>query len=192
LKDFLITFNENSGEYEPYQGETHTATFPDTVYGGVWKPIEGKAVIEWVSVDMGSVEYTSSDAGLFRYRPSNGIISGDVGSNANDFMCSIYANQSDKVIGSQNLQNLKCAKTSSAAYSSYYFRDDNYSTIEAFKTAMSGQTFCYKLATPIEITLTAEQIELLKGQNVLWTDGDNITLTYNCDIKQWVLNQLQS
>jgi hypothetical protein len=48
--------------------------------------------------------------------------------------------------------------------------------------------FC--IQTPIEITLTAEQISLLKGNNVVSTDGDNIILKYSADIKAWVDNQL--
>jgi hypothetical protein len=60
-------------------------------------------------------------------------------------------------------------------------------------TPSTGAEVCYKLATPQEITLTAEQIALLKGNNVLWTDSNgNITLVYSCDIKAWVEAQLQS
>ncbi len=58
-----------------------------------------------------------------------------------------------------------------------YIRNTQYTDAGTFKTDMSGYYVCYELATPTEITLTAEQIELLKGTNTLWTDGDNISLT---------------
>jgi hypothetical protein len=38
--------------------------------------------------------------------------------------------------------------------------------------------FVYRLQNPQEINLTPEEIELLSGANVLWTDGDNIEITY--------------
>jgi hypothetical protein len=45
-------------------------------------------------------------------------------------------------------------------------------------TPTTGAEVCYNLATPTEITLTPEEIALLKGTNVLSTDGDSIELKY--------------
>jgi hypothetical protein len=60
-------------------------------------------------------------------------------------------------------------------------------------TPSTGAEVCYKLATPQEITLTEEEIALLKGQNVLWTDSNgNITLVYSADIKSYIAEQLSS
>lgn len=59
-------------------------------------------------------------------------------------------------------------------------------------TPTNGAEVAYKLDTPIEITLTEEQISLLKGNNVVSTDGDNINLVYSADIKAWVENQLSN
>ena len=43
--------------------------------------------------------------------------------------------------------------------------------------------FIYYLAIPRTIQLTPEQVQLLKGNNTLWTDGDEIELTYINDSK---------
>lgn len=40
---------------------------------------------------------------------------------------------------------------------------------------------CYKLATPIEITLTPAQITMLAGTNNVWSNAGNITLKYLID-----------
>ena len=42
----------------------------------------------------------------------------------------------------------------------------------------TGAEVVYKLATPTTISTSAEEITLLKGTNVLSTDGDSIELKY--------------
>ena len=56
---------------------------------------------------------------------------------------------------------------------------DAYASADDFRTAMTGQKICYKLATPTTIQLTPHQIKLLEGVNYISTTGDKITLTYN-------------
>ena len=45
-------------------------------------------------------------------------------------------------------------------------------------TPSTGAEVVYKLETPTEITLTPEEIELLRGINNIWTDGDNVTVKF--------------
>jgi hypothetical protein len=45
-------------------------------------------------------------------------------------------------------------------------------------TPTTGAEVCYKLSTPTTISTSAEEITLLKGTNVLSTDGDSIELKY--------------
>lgn len=65
-------------------------------------------------------------------------------------------------------------------------------TVRIFKTRASNETefrsflnnnpiqFCYKLATPQTYQLTPQQVELLLGENNIWSDGE-MTLTYLAD-----------
>ena len=45
-------------------------------------------------------------------------------------------------------------------------------------TPSTGAEVVYKLETPTEITLTPEEIELLRGINNIRTDGDNVTVKF--------------
>ena len=45
-------------------------------------------------------------------------------------------------------------------------------------TPTTGAEVAYKLATPTTISTSAEEITLLKGENVIYTDGDSIEITY--------------
>ncbi len=46
-------------------------------------------------------------------------------------------------------------------------------------TPSTGAEVAYKLATPTEITLTPEDVNLLKGSNTVWTDGDTVQVKYS-------------
>jgi hypothetical protein len=58
-------------------------------------------------------------------------------------------------------------------------RDDVYDNNINGWLAEYGEEYIYiKLATPLEIPLTPQTVALLAGNNTLWTDGDNIEITY--------------
>lgn len=171
---FMVEFVSN----DTY--ETNTATFSPAVMGGKWLPQEGKAVVEWVRVDMGALNWGYG----------NNVFNVTISDKDDTYLmyCSVYK-PTNKSRG--ELENCELGVYSTGTMNRIAIRDDNYTDANSFKTAVTGQQLCYKLATPIEITLTAEDIELLKGQNVLWSDSNgNIVLTYTADIKTWVLNQL--
>ena len=45
--------------------------------------------------------------------------------------------------------------------------------------ATNPSQFCYKLATPITLTLSPGQVNALLGNNTVWVDdSDNISVTY--------------
>ncbi len=57
-------------------------------------------------------------------------------------------------------------------------------------TPTTGAEVAYKLATPTTIQTSAEEITLLKGTNVLSTDGDSLELKYSADIKAYIDSKL--
>lgn len=61
-----------------------------------------------------------------------------------------------------------------------YIRDDRFTTLADWLSYVSNTDaeICYDLATPTTISTSAEEITLLKGENVLSTDGDSIELKY--------------
>lgn len=68
---------------------------------------------------------------------------------------------------------------------------DSYESAAAFKTAMSGQTLVYELATPQTIQLTPTEIQTLLGENNVWADSGDVEITYRRDISI-VINNLES
>lgn len=51
---------------------------------------------------------------------------------------------------------------------------------------MSGVQLCYELATPIEITLTAQEIDTLLGTNNIWADAGPVDVEYRADTKLYI------
>jgi hypothetical protein len=57
-------------------------------------------------------------------------------------------------------------------------RDTRYTDAASFKAAMNGVQLCYELATPQTYQLSPQQVELLTGENSVWSDGGDTYLKY--------------
>ena len=174
-------------------GEDTEITFGQTVYGGTLDVTNGKLTIDKGTKDLGSLTwFKHSTAGRFyaQFASGDNVKPAESTSVAGEIICSQYKNVAKSYLTLQD-GNFSIDSTANPYINIY---DTSKSELSAgdFKTAMSGVTVCYSLATPTTLTLTAEQISLLKGNNVVSTDGDNIILKYSADIKAWVENQLQS
>ena len=183
--------------YEPYTGTTYPITFPDsagTVYGGTLTVNEdgtGKLRVTHKGVNMGNLSwnYRSNSGSEAFYASLDGCDFGE----ANTSICSAYSFQKyitglSQLVG---VENGKYAMFKNGAV--VYVRDKNYTTKEAFTTAVMGQTFVYPLATPIEHSLTATQMQTLLGTNNWWVDTGNLTMTvYGKEIVEPDVEPLQA
>lgn len=194
--EIQLELGSTATEYEPYQGTTHTATFPSTVYGGkvVWKDGVIKAIIDRAIVDLGSLTWVYNTS--FTHPIFYAALPTKVNNRANTGLCSCYPVNPVNTTGAQNastiLNDNEIALSINTGSYHLFIRDESFTSSESLTEFLSGKQLCYELATPQEITLTPEIIELLKGNNVLSTDGDNITLKYSADIKAYIDSQLNS
>ncbi len=190
IDSIQFEFGNQATAYEPYNGQTHTATFPSTVYGGkvIWKDGVVKAIIDRAIVDLGSLTwiYNTSFTNPIFYAP----LPTKVNNRVNTGLCSCYPVNPVNATGAQNAAGLlndnEIALSINTGSYHLFIRDETYTIVETLTEFLNGKTLVYELATPQEITLTSETIELLKGNNVLFTDGDNITLKYSADIPSYV------
>ena len=172
LSYIQLELGSTASAYEPYQGNTYTITLGDTVYGGTLDVTQGKMVVTHVSADMGELSYvrpSSADVYVFR----NNIGAAPVTDNIQHGLTSIYP-----FAGTRFTAAMPDKSWMIDSAGRFTVRDDSYTDVNAFKTAMTGQTLVYELATPIEITLTPTQIDMLQGENNLWSDAGDSTLTY--------------
>ena len=179
VSNFQAEFGSTATDYDPYTGTTYSITFPNeagTVYGGTLDVTKGELVVDRAIVDLGTLTWAKSES-VWRTFYSTGIrnavkkINGDI--NVNNFS-SVYKTRTnditssgDNYIYTTTIGEIALKDTSKANL-----------TGSAFKTAMNGIQFCYPLATPITYTLTPQEITMLTGQNHIFSDTGQTTISY--------------
>lgn len=177
-------------EYEPYQGDTYTADFGQTVYGGTLDWQTGALTVDKAFVEYdGSTDenwaaqntYTTATDGHRRFR----IIPGDAEPNT------------DSTYAAPVLASMYRAVSPDATYSKIsgvcvsqkelmiYDADRATLTVDGWKAWLSEHPvqIVYKLATPTTIQLTPqEMIEALGGVNTIYTDCGSNDVTFNHDL----------
>lgn len=161
--------------YEPYQGTTYTTALGRTVYGGTLDVTSGVLTVDREIVDLGDKTWTMisvSQGTMFRTTQS-GIKQVSSTSEVINAICDRYR----PVAQTSRAEGTLSTGVGSGG-NNIDIIDSTYSTAAAFKTAMSGAQLVYELATPQTYQLTAQQIDLLTGDNNIWSDSGDITLEY--------------
>lgn len=170
-------------DYEAFDGQTYTTTLGRTVYGGTLDVVSGELVVDRAMVDLGTLDW-NKDANHFyssivtdaKAPSSNGVVANIVSSNYGaDTATRVSAETVDGTIAmNANRRILVYDSTLSSG------------TASDFKTAMSGVQLCYELATPQTYQLTPQEVQLLLGQNNVWTDCGSVEVTYKADTQKYI------
>ena len=163
--------------YEPYQGETISINLDGTVYGGTLDVNSGVLTVDRAilimdgSISVSSVNYHNS--GLYYIIVSNRLTS----KSTNPLPISDrFKSEMVVVIGN-------CFVTSSGTSLVAVLPDQSITTKESATAWFESNptTFVYELATPITVTLSAEQLNTLYGTNNIWADTGDVDVTYRAD-----------
>lgn len=166
---------ESDSNFEPYtKSNDLTISLGQTVYGCHYSVEKGELVVDRAIVDLGSRTYEKSDDGYFFFRTNDfNFIPFDT---SNPYAISeIYPLCT--YIQWYN-RSIEYGMVGINVNHVIYIADARYATEQGIKDGLNGVQLCYKLATPITIQLTPNEISLLEGVNNISTDGDKITLTY--------------
>ena len=171
---YCVNYPSTVTDYEPYNAASVSVDFDETVYGGEVDFTTGVVTVTDAIMDLGTIVNWSMDAN----RPGvwYGSITGR--KDRSDIVsCSYY--KVDNVSVTTN-KDMYISGAISYGGSTLFFRDTRTTEMVRadIQTMLSGQTIVYELATPIEVTLTPQDLMMLLGDNVLTTDGKTITLTY--------------
>lgn len=163
---FQVELGSAATEYEPYNGGTFRADFGQTVYGGTLDWNTGVLTVEWSNVRMADQNWTPSTAAVGRYliqtsgtyargiAPMCNIMPG-LGVFLPDARYTLMNN-----VGSQLVVNT------------------DFTTVDQFVAWLDENDayMCYKLAEPITIQLTPQEILALGGVNTLYAEAGDITV----------------
>ena len=158
--------------YEPYTGTTTTTVLGRTVYGGTVDVVTGVLTVTWVAARIGALAWGYNSSGNYFYTSSVNKKTG-----AFNIMSDIYATAKvDDVtkMGDYHIKGL-------AANNNVFVTDSRYTTVADFKTANDQRYIYVEVATPQTYNLTTHEVELLAGQNNVWADTGDISITYGHD-----------
>ena len=159
--------------YEPYRGDTYTVTFGSagTVYGGTLDVTTGKLTVDKAMVDAGTLNWTYWIGNRFY-----ASVTGKTATAVNSVICSCY--KSVTSVADVGIYN----QLSNIQKKSVYITDPSFSQdaagAAALKESLSGQQIVYELATPLVYDLSPVEIRTLAGQNTIWADTGDVTVTY--------------
>ena len=182
ISNFQIEEGSTATEYEPYQTpETHTKEFGQTVYGGWLNLNSGVLTIDRGIVDLGDftwAKYTSADDGRFL---ATTVVS-PLGVDSADTLCEIYKGALFSEPSGKVANTIGINTSATSVNGRILICDPTETDPASLKTKITGSKLCYKLATPTTIQLSPEALTLLKGLNVISTDGDNMELKYSVSL----------
>lgn len=145
-----------------------------TVYGGTLDVVTGLLTVDWVIVDLGTLTWTKrSNTTGNMYRTSKITGMPDITTERNEgFICSAYkkTEQSQSITTIDPYSMMRYAGT-------IFCRNDDYDDVESFTASMSGVQLCYELATSLTYQLTGTDIVTLVGDNYIWSDSGDVTIT---------------
>lgn len=159
--------------YAPYDGQSVTVQLGQTVYGGTVDVTGGSAESEMAAVDMGDLTWGVYSGAFYANIP--GMTTANA--KATELICSMYKN-----VGSITATVVAAMAENTfgkrATYAQIFVKDSSVSTAADFKAKVTGQTLVYPLAEPTPLTFTPASLSTLRGDNTVWSDGDDISMTY--------------
>ena len=157
---------------DPDNATTYTSDWTSaagTVYGGTLDVVTGVLTVDKAYADLGTASWTkrNTSTGHWRFATQDFpcAIAGST-STVFDCVCSQYVKLSPSATYAGNT-----GVSNNTSISQVCVCDERYSDKDAFTTAMSGVQLVYPLATPITYQLTPQEVELLKGTNNIWSEG---------------------
>lgn len=186
-----LEINSTPTNYAPYDAESITEAYGQTLYGASVDVTAGDAKNKW-----GYIEFDgSNDENWAKFESGS--------ASAFAMIISVPNGETNTV----NDSNIKCDKLASISTSATWGSFDlwvslyvssivvgvqSVTTVSDLRTWLSNNPLhiVYKYATPADIPLTSQNLTLLKGDNVITTDADNVDVEYKADIALYIAKQL--
>lgn len=176
----VVKDGADTSNYEPYSGDTYSITFPSeagTVYGGTLDVTNGKLTVDRAMVDLGTLTwYTAASQRITRFRaPVIGIKQIGSPNVLGAIVCSSYTTKTANQTYTGSL-GISLQQNANDVYI-YDPQKEAFSAAD-FKSAMSGVQLVYELAAPQTYQLTPTEVTTLLGDNTIWADTGDVTVTY--------------
>lgn len=167
--DVQVELGSTNTAYEPYNGQTITRTYGQTVYGGSDDVTGSGATSTWAEKDLGSINYTYNPYDLNFYSDLANLDAKYTGGYGNG-ICEVYEQK--------NVSGVNMTDGSFRIYADrIYVKDSRTTTGSTLKSLLNGVKLVYEKATPTAISLASQNIDLLHGDNVITTNAKEVHIT---------------
>ena len=187
--DLMIELGSTPSAYEPY-GSHYTSTLPTTTYGGSVDIVKG--------VNGGSDEYYFGEippSKVSLYSDANGYywyttsITLDI---------PLINGLNDGLISNHLVKDVNISTTANEGLITCYangiirWKEKGGLSLDDYKTWLASNPLqiCYKKATADTFSVTPTDVQILKGQNNIFADSGNVSVTYKADTQLWVEKKL--
>lgn len=177
VDDIQLEVGETATTYEPYKGNTFTMDLGQTVYGGSVDWNMGKMMLEWACKTFDGTEGWVINGATSNYPYFILGSSIDIGENTllrNAGLCSHFP----FVNLSTSTNNQGINGKNKAIYLRW---SELFTSVAELKAYLAAQAeagtpvqVAYKLATPMEVSITPQIIKAISGTNVLTTDAKEL------------------
>lgn len=185
-----VFFADQYEEFKPYTGTTTTVTFPDsagTVYGGSYEVVGGELLVDKLITDFDEDRTYYEDPnrpGVFYF----GIAGRQIVTSTTDspiIACSVYKVNNVSVTTGED-----CYISGVQSYGggAVFFRDTRLAgkTSAEVKQALSGQKIVFVSGSPQTFTHEGQSVDTLVGQNNVFVDTGDVSVTYQASIKGYI------
>lgn len=185
-----ISINYPSTDHSYHSGANNvelTIPFSQTVYGGTVDVVRGELVVDSEIKDLGTLSWTATGSGATKFFQSSQI---NAKASTPNTICSWYKYASIATANTTEGFQINGDRIR--------IRDHMYvnATGTEFKSAVDGAQIVYELATPITVSLTAQQLATLLGENRIFASTGDVTCQYRADttlyIQKMIANALNA
>ena len=169
--DISINYPSTDTEYHASAGgQSITIPFGQTVYGGTVDVVSGKLTVDRAIVDLGTLQWQYNTT--YSFFLSNSLTDRKVG------ILNLISDLFKTEAGSWSGTPKPNAIWGNGSNATIYVQTPPTDNVADFLTLVTGHQLVYKLATPITIDLTPQQLTTLLGDNNVWADTGDITVEY--------------
>ena len=169
--------------YTPYVGTQVTIDLDGTRYGGTLNVLTGELTVNRGIADLGDYSWNVPQTNNYMY--TSGISSLIKKPETNSIVVNLISDhlvKTDRNHIENALNGIACASNGNISV-----RFPDYPTSPTdFKTAVTGWKVVYPLATSLTVQLTPAQLSTMLGENNIWADTGNVSLTYRADTKKYI------
>lgn len=179
--NIMVELGSTATDYKPYDGSTYISDWTSeagTVYGGTLDVVTGVLTVTHSCYTItGSEAWNTNSANRNRYYSVAYLLRGIAKLPTNNNLSVPIQTSIGNFDDSYNSMLNKDGKMCIAADGRIGINADLYDLYGGTEVLKDVQ-ICYELATPITYNLTAQEVELLVGQNYVWADtGEDVTAT---------------